>query len=182
SRARCAAGRPRTLRPWARPAGNGGSAEAQETPGHGLVVPPPAVPQEAFFRCPPQTDGGALALCPLPVRSPVDLLRESTNLHVLRRRPGAVRLAEQRAGEQDRRVDPREVALLAAVARLHIDKVIEEAAVTGGSSRVAILRRPGEKSQRREDALLCLRAGDVAALDADRIGGEAEPDRGDAGV
>src|SRR5690242_7520825 len=57
--------------------------------------------------------------------------------------------------------------------------MIEKAAVAGHSRRCASLRRARKKPQRAERALPRLRPRDPAALRADRIGVESEPDRRD---
>src|SRR5437879_5535918 len=59
--------------------------------------------------------------------------------------------------------------------------MIEEAVVAGAAGRVGILPCRPEEPQRGEHASGCVGAGDVAALDADRVGGQGEAHRGDAG-
>src|SRR5437879_1963208 len=59
--------------------------------------------------------------------------------------------------------------------------MIEEAGVAGVAGGVGILPCRPEEPERGEHASGCVGAGDVAALDADRVGGQGEADRGDAG-
>ncbi len=59
--------------------------------------------------------------------------------------------------------------------------MIEKSVVTAHAFGARALRRAFEETQRRERALRGLLARDVAALDADAVGGQSEADRGDAG-
>jgi hypothetical protein len=170
------------LRPRVEPHRKGRRAERQQVHEHGLVVASPVVFQEPLFRRPAEADRGRLRLCPPPVYTPVDRVHERPDLDFLRIRAVEVRLAEQRPGDQDRGVDRRELAVLEALARLHVQEVIEEPAVPGHSARLRPLRGRGEEAQRRDHAASRLLARDVAALDADGIGGEAEAHGGDARV
>ena len=85
-----------------------------------------------------------------------------------------VRLAEQRACEQQRRIDRRELAVLEALPRLHVEEMIEKALVSRHSILMRALGRVVQEAERRQHALARVLARHVAALDADRIRGEAE--------
>src|SRR4029079_10328100 len=100
---------------------------------------------------PAQTDGGPFRLCPAPVYTRVDLVHERTDLHFLRVRSVEVRLAEQRTGKEDGRVDRRQLTVLEAFAALHVQEVVEEAPVTGHTSRVGSLPSGRKEAHGRED-------------------------------
>src|SRR6059036_483066 len=172
----------RPFHPGVETHGKGGRAERQEVHEHGLVVASPVVFQETFFGRPAEADGGRLGLGPSPVYTPIDVVHERANFHFLGVRAVEVGLTEQRAGEQDSGIDSRQLTVLEAFARLHVQEVIEESPVTGPTPSLGTLRSPGKEPERREHALLCLLARDVATLDADGIRGEGEAHRGDAGV
>ncbi len=91
-----------------------------------------------------------------------------------------VRLAEQYAREQQRRIDGRQLDRLVALSRVHVEKVIEEPVVSRGTARARVLRRGPEELQRRECPGGRLGTGDVTALGADRVGGEREAHGRDA--
>ena len=63
---------------------------------------------------------------------------------------------------------------------LHVEEVVEEALVAGDPAPVRALRRVPEEAQRRQRQVARLRPRAPAALDADRVGGQREADRGDA--
>src|SRR5207244_11608993 len=85
---------------------------------------------------------------------------------------GEVRLAAEHPVEQRRRIDRWRLALVRAGAVAHVDEVIEEP---------VLIRFGGEEAQGREHALARRLPRDIAAFDADRVGGEPEAYRGDAG-
>src|SRR5205814_9048858 len=90
-----------------------------------------------------------------------------------------IRLAGEDAGEQQRRVDRRELDLLEPLSRVHVEEVIAEAVVAGRAGRRGVLGRGPEEAQRLDNALPGLVARDVGALHAGRVGGEGEGDRRD---
>src|SRR5437879_4625824 len=67
-----------------------------------------------------------------------------------------------------------------APAGAHVEEVVKEAAIAGGVGPGRVLRCGPEKAQGRQRASGGLRAGDPAAFDADRVGGEGEANGGDA--
>src|SRR5205823_765921 len=99
-----------------------------------------------------------------------------------RMRSAEIGLAEKGAGEKDRRVDGRKLAILEAQPGLHVEEVVEESFVTCDAFDAVALRRVAEKAQRGEHALARLLAGDVATFDGHRVARETEPHRGDARV
>ena len=129
---------------------------------------------------PPQGHDGRAWREPLPVCTAVDRVGETADFR-LGRVDGVseVRLAEQHAAEQERGVDRRELDLLVAGPRVHIEEVIKEPVVAGrGGGRV--LTRGPEEPQGSDHPLTCLVARDVPALDANRVRGEPEPHGRDA--
>ena len=120
---------------------------------------------------------------PVPVDARVDALGEVADLALV-----GVRRRRSTTGRTARRPSSSVVSIVDsstfgedAHAGLHVEEVVEEAAVAG-----ACLRAPGpaaRASKKRSVASTRARrlgAGDVAALDADRIGGEREAHRRDA--
>src|SRR5262249_20220520 len=67
-----------------------------------------------------------------------------------------------------------------ARATRHLQEMVEEPLVAGDAGPSSTLRRLPEPSQRGERARCGVGAGDVAAVDADRVRAEGEADRGDA--
>ena len=121
-----------------------------------------------------------MRLRPAPVHAAIDVLGELADLDLLVFRSAEVRLAEKHAGEQDRRIDCGELAVLEPLPGLHIDEMVEEPLVAGNPVGRRALRRIVEESQRGQHPLARGLAGDIAAFDADRICGEAEAYRCDA--
>ena len=121
-----------------------------------------------------------MRLRPAPVHAAIDLLGELADLDLLVFRSAEVRLAEKHAGEQDRRIDCGELAVLEPLPGLHIDEMVEEPLVAGNPMGRRTLRRIVEESQRGQHPLARGLAGDIAAFDADRIRGEPEAYRCDA--
>jgi hypothetical protein len=69
---------------------------------------------------------GAPRLGPRPVDPGVDLVDEAANLHLFRVGAIEVRLTEERARQENRRVDGGQLAVLEALPGLHVEEVIEE--------------------------------------------------------
>ena len=88
---------------------------------------------------------------------------------------------EEDAAHQQRRVDGGQFDAPEALAGFLIEEVVEEALVAGHAGLARALRGLPEKAERRERALGCLGARDVAALGADAVARQPEPDGGDAG-
>src|SRR5438477_303589 len=139
---------------------------------HRLVVTVPVEAREPPFRRPGERDRWRARLGPGPVHSPVDLLGQRSDLDLLRIIAVEVRLAKEHPGEQQRGVDGGDLALIGARAAAHVDEVIEEP---------VLIRFAGEEAQGREHALARRLPRDIAAFDADGVGGEPEADRGNAG-
>ena len=156
-------------------------AQRHHVEQHRLVVAAPVVVEETLFRRPPVTDRGRTHLRPLPVDAAVDLLCEVADLRFLRLRAVEIGLAEKRTRQEQRSVDGRELAVVEALARLHVEEVIEEALVAGRATAVGTLRRAAEEAERRKHPLPRRLARDITALDADRISSQPEADRGHTG-
>jgi hypothetical protein len=84
------------------------------------------------------------------------------------------------AGDQQRGVDARELALPGTPARVHVEEVIVEALVAGRAGRLSLLAR-GEEPQHRERQLRRHFAADELAPHAHRVGGERHAHGCDAG-
>ena len=157
-----------------------GRAEREDVEDHRLVVAAPVVSEKARFRVPAQRHDGRARGEPLPVGARVDRVGESADLGFGRVGGVAeVRLAEQHSAQEQRGVDARELDLLIAGSRIHVEEVIEEAVVAGRRGRRVLTRGP-EEAEGGDHPLPCLVARDVPVLDADRVGGEPESDGGDA--
>jgi hypothetical protein len=135
---------------------------------------------EAGLRAPAHRDRGGPRLHPPPVGAREQLVGDPAELGLGRIRPVEVLAAEQRAREQERRVDRRQLGVAEAVPGLHVEEVVVEALVAGDAFPGLTLRRVPEEPQGREDPIARRLAGNVAALDADRVRREPEADRGDA--
>src|SRR5581483_649934 len=68
-----------------------------------------------------------------------------------------------------------------AVAGLHIEKVVEKSLVARHAGRLITLRSVVKKAHYLEHALTRCSAGDILALDADRICGQRKAHRRDTG-
>ena len=120
------------------------------------------------------TDGRRVRLGPLPVNSAIDRFRQRADLLLARMVAVEVGLAEQHAGEQQRRVDRRQLASSVTLAVPHVEEVIEEAPVAAHAARRGALRSVMQELQRREHPRSRLLAADKAALDPDGIRRERE--------
>src|SRR5437879_6065523 len=150
----------------------GRGAEREEIDDHRLVVALPVVTGEALLRGPGERDPRRARLGPGPVHATVDLVRQFSDLELLRLLRVEIALTEEHAPKEQRGVDGRDFAVVGARTGAHVDEVMEESVLVG------FVR---EEAQRRQHALARRRARDIAALDADRVGGEPEADRRDAG-
>ena len=157
-------------------------AEREQVDHHRFVVAAPVVLEKTFFGRPAETDGVAVRLGPLPIDAGVDLIDQTANLRFLGVGAVEIRLIEKRAGQQDRGVDRRELAILEPLPGLHVQKVVEKTLVTGRAFYVVSLRRIAEEAQRSEDTPPSFFARDIPALDRDRIAGKPETDGCDARI
>ncbi len=156
-------------------------AQRQQVDDHRFVVAAPVEPDESVCRHPAQRDQRRARLCPGPVHAGVngvDQLPDPRFVVVGLIEPA---LAEQHSGQQQRGVHRRQLAVPEPQAAVHVEEVIEETLVSGDAREIRTLRRLGEKTQRRQHPIARLRPRDPAALDSDRIGGQREADRRDAG-
>jgi hypothetical protein len=90
-------------------------------------------------------------------------------------------LAGQRPRHQDGGVDRGKLAVGEALTGLHVQEMVVEALVPGDAARVRALRGVLEKAKRREHPLARRLAGDITALDTDRVDGQRKTDGGDTG-
>src|SRR5215831_7351382 len=120
-------------------------------------------------------------LRPLPIDATIDRLRQVANLGFIGIWLVEVGLTEERAGEEQRRIDGREFRVAETLAGLHVEKMVEKTLVPCRAMEGGVLRGGTEKPQRCEHALRRLVTLDVTPLHPDRIGGQREPDCSDAG-
>ena len=104
-------------------------SEGQDVEDHRLVVAAPVPGVHSFLGIPPHADRGRARLRPLPVRAPIQFLRRVANRFLGRIVAIEVRLREERAGEQQRTVDRRQLHLLESPAGVHVEEVVVEAVV-----------------------------------------------------
>src|SRR4030088_739890 len=118
---------------------------------------------------------------PLPIDAKINRVsvRPDSVLRWIRARE--IRLAEKNAAQQQRGIYGRELHLLEAIASLHVEEVIEKSLVARDVRGLRTLRRVVHEAQRVESALRRVSSRDVPPLDPNRIRGEGETDRGDAG-
>ncbi len=154
-------------------------AEAERVEEQRLRIAFPAIGQEARLASPAVRHRDPPVLRPLPVHSPVQRVGELADAALVVGRAVEVLGGEQRARDQERRVDRRHLAVPRSGAAVHVEEVVVEAAAAG-----RVQRRPlhtvREERERGERAPQRLVARDPPALDADRIRREPEPRRGDA--
>ena len=151
--------------------------EREDVDDHRLVVALPVVGVEPVLRRPAHRDARrARRRGPRPVRPPEELVRERAHLPFRGLGSVEIGLAEERARETQRRVDRRELDLLEAPSRLHVEEVVEESPHARDAGRGLSGRRVAEEAQRRQRPLARLLARDPAALGADRIRREPESD------
>lgn len=74
----------------------------------------------------------------------------------------------------------RQFNLTMTQASIHVEKVIEESLVSSETAGRIALRKRSEESEREDDTLARFCTGDPAPFSPDYVGGQLEPDRGDA--
>ena len=134
---------------------------------------------EFALRRPAQTEGAVAAAHPLPIDTGVEPVSQRADFGFVAALAGEILPCGQNTGDQQAGVEAGQLAAAGALAGLHVEEVVVEALITGGVARLA-LNAVSEKMQRRQHALDCLRTGDEAALDPDRIGCQRHTDGGDA--
>ena len=161
----------------ARRQGVRGRAQPEHVENQGLVVTLPAVVQEAEFGHPPLGQGRGIVLGPAPVDPLVECLRCIADLGLLR----AVEIAthRQHAGQQQRGVNQRELAVPHARAGLHVQEMVVKAAVAGCLRIVGLAARE-QKAQRNQRLLRRLRAREPATLARDDAAGKGKAHHRDA--
>src|SRR3954465_1924844 len=136
--------------------------------------------QETGRGLPAHRDTIALVQRPAPVDALVNEFCERAYLGLGFTLAVEILCCGQNTGDEQSGIDGRQLAIPRAVAGIHMEKMVEEAAI---ASRVAFraLFGVGEEVQRVEYTLCGFLAADPAALDANRIGRKPEADCGDAG-
>ena len=154
-------------------------AEGEQVEDERLVVALPVKGQEASLGTPAVADRLAAGEHPGPVDALVEHAGDGADLglgtagaiEILRRR--------ERAGDEDRGVDARQLAVPGASAARHVEEVIVEAAMAGRVGRFALLAA-GEEAQHRQGSLGGLVALDEAAFGADHVARQRHAHCGDA--
>ena len=157
----------------------GGGAQGQQVDDHGLVVAPPVERLPAVLRLPAHVHQGRGPLRPLPVGPAVERVGQGADAGLGGVRAIVVLAAEQHPRQQERGVDRRQLHVAEAGARGHVEEMVKEPLVAAHPGRVRSLGRLPEPREGGLGALGGLGPGDVAPLDADRVGGEGIPHRGD---
>src|SRR5687768_6694341 len=135
---------------------------------------------EAGFRRPRVSNRGRAILRPSPIHTSVERFGETPHFALLERRSVEIRGGGQHPGDQNGRIDGRQLALPGALAGGDVEEVIEEPAMPAGFRVRAVLRVP-EKTERRQRAFDRLRSRDIPALHRDGVARQGEADAGDAG-
>jgi hypothetical protein len=115
---------------------------------------------------PPHAHQRAAVARPVPVDAPVERVGERADLALAGVGPVEVLLAGERAGQEQRRVDGRELDALEAQAGGGDEEVVEEPLMAGHAGRLRPLRQPPEEAQRGQRARARLGARHPAALHA----------------
>ncbi len=157
-------------------------AQGEDVQHHRLVVAHPVVVDEAAFGEPAHRDQRRALLQPAPVHALVQRVGDLADLLFARVLAVVIRLGEQHAHHQQCGVHARQLhPAVVAVALLHVQKMIVEALVAGPAGLLRPHRRVAEEFQRGQGAVDRLIATDPPVFDADRIGGQRESDRRNAG-
>ena len=128
-----------------------------------------------FSGCQPMLTTGGRVHRPRPVDAQVERIGVGADRALGSVGASEIRLTEKHARDEQRRIDCRELDLLEAEARLHVEEVVEESLVTGDVRRLRTLRRVVHEAQRGERARRGVGARDISALDADRVRRQSEP-------
>ncbi len=154
-----------------------GRAEGEDVEDHRLVVADPgAEGVEPGLRLPAHADPRARGAEPLPVGAEIDRVGERPHLHVERILRREVLPRVEDPGEEERRVDARELAAPRAERGVHGQEVVEEPLVADGPARRGALGSGPECIERGQDPRPAFFPRDVAAVDPGADGGEAEAD------
>ena len=168
--------------PRIRAHGVGRRAERQHVEQHRLVVAHPVMDDETALREPAHRDQRFALLQPGPVHLAVELVGDAPDLPLARIVAVVVRLREEHAHHQQRRVDAGQLhPAVVAMALLHVQEMIVEALVAALAGPLRSLRDVAQEAQGGQGAVHGLGPADPAVLDADRIGRQRIADRGDAG-
>ena len=164
-----------------------GRSEREHIEQHAFVVAAPTADVEPAcvliggrVGAPSHVDEHVAVARPAPIGAPIQRVGQRAHLAVSRVVTVKVLATRQRAGQQQRGVDRRKFNAIEPAARFHVEKVVEEAVVTGDASGFRTLRRGPEESQRREHALTRRVARDPPMRDADWVRREGKSHRGHA--
>ena len=157
----------------------GRRTEAEQVHQQRFVVAGPGIREEARLGSPAVGDRRAADEHPLPVRPTVEFVRQPADLGLLLGIRVEVGGTGEHPGEEECRVDRRELALPDAPTGLHVEEVVVETLVAR-CIRLRPLRAVAKEAQ-------CLQrdrgrelAGDHAAFDEHRDGRQSEAHGGDA--
>src|SRR6185312_8197898 len=155
------------------------TAEREDVENGRFVDPVPLAFYEALLGRPSHRDQRAFAVHPRPVDAAVEVIRQAPDLRLRRIVAIIIDAGEQDSGEQEHGVDRGQLDIFEAASALHVDEVVEEAAVTGHAGGRVALRRSREEAERVERALTRVGPADPPALGAYRISVERKADRRD---
>lgn len=131
---------------------------------------------------PAHRDQRRALLQPAPVHALIQRIGDLPDLLFARVVAVVIRLGEQHAHHQQRGIHARQLdPAVVTVALLHVQKVVVEALVPGSTGPLRPHWRIAEEFECGQGAVDRLIATDPAVLDADRVRGQREPHRGDAG-
>ena len=155
-------------------------AEREQHDHHRFVIPNPVAVDETPIRTPAHRDRRAPALEPRPVGPLDDAGSEAADLGFVGVSAIEPAGGKQHAHEQQRGIDARQLGVTVAQTTVHIEEMVEEAAMPADARGCFTVRRTMEEAQRRKRPCPRRAPADPAALDPDRIGGQGEADSGDA--
>ena len=144
------------------------------------MVALPPVAEEAALRRPPHRDGRAAVEGPVPLGPLVERRGALAELPLVRAVAVEVAGGEEGAGQEDRRVDGRELALPRPAPLVHVQEVVVEPAVADAVAG-AVLRRVAEKADGGEGEPERPLSAAPPALHGDREGRQQEAGGGDGG-
>ena len=154
-------------------------SQAQHVQEDRLAVALPPGFQKSALRLPSVRDRQTAVLRPPPVNAAVERVGKRRYLALFFRLAVEVGGGGQCPGEQERRIDGRQLGLPRTPTGLHVQEVVEESLVAGRVPCLT-LRAVPQKPEHRERAFDGLGACNESAFRTDNVGSEGEPDGGDA--
>src|ERR1700735_2375015 len=154
--------------------------DSQNIKDAGFAVTLPTVVKKTGFWFPSLRKSRFAVQRPLPVDAAIQCIGELPNLGLVLSAAGKIGSRGEHSGEEQSRIDQRQLALPDPFAGLHLKEVIIQTLVTGRRLRRLALRAVGEKTERGESSLGGIIARYPAALYRYGIRGQSESDDCDA--